>query len=197
MNNRRVVTTDVDIDVFDRDKILQNLDCIYGRIDRENGVFDKHLTGVYFQNMPKDPSTDVAVVDHRIAGDYGFFKIDFLNVNFYKDIKNEEHLLELMNREPPWDFFLFQDVTDQLFHLKGHSNLLRKFPPSCVEDLAIILALIRPSKAHLQNQTWESITTNIWVKDESDGYFFKRSHAVGYALAIVVHLNLLIEEMTD
>ena len=91
-----IVKTDVDIDVFGRDKILQGLECVYGRIDRADDKFEKHPTGVYFQNLPRDPTTNISTVDHRIANDYGYFKIDFLNVNMYEGIKNEEHLIALM-----------------------------------------------------------------------------------------------------
>src|SRR5271165_334276 len=184
------VTTDVDIDVFDRDKILKGIECIYGRIDRTEGKFEKHPTGVYFQNIPRDPTTNISTVDHRIANDYGYFKIDFLNVNMYEDVKSEEHLLKLLNTEPPWDFFLFEEITEQLFHLKGHADLLKKYEPKSVEDLAMILAIMRPAKSYLQGHSWEKIRKEVWIKDEKDErYFFRRCHSVAYSLAIIVNLN--------
>ena len=191
------VTTDVDIDCFGRDNILKGIECIFGRIDRVDNKFEKHPTGVYFQNIPRDPVTNISTLDHRIANDYGYFKIDFLNVNMYEHVRNEEHLLELLNKEPPWDFFEFREITDQLFHLKGYSDLLKKYMPQSVEDLAMILAIIRPSKAYLQQAGWEKIRKEVWVKtDDGDGkYIFKRSHSISYALAIIVNLNLLIEQM--
>lgn len=190
------VSTDVDIDVFGREDILSGLECIYGRIDRAEEKFEKHPTGVYFQNIPRDPTTNISTLDHKIAGDYGYFKIDFLNVNMYADVKSEEHLLELINREPPWDFFEYEEVTDQLFHLKGYSNLLQKFKPQSVEDLAAILAIIRPGKAHLQKEGWDRVRKEVWIKDNADTYYFKRSHSISYAIAIVVNLNLLIEKIS-
>lgn len=190
------VSTDVDIDCFGRDEILKNIGCIYGRIDRPDGTVEKHVTGVYFQNIPRDPTTNVSTLDHRIAGDYGYFKIDFLNVNLYEGIKSEQHLLDLMEREPPWDFFEYEEITEQLFHLKGYSNLLIKFKPKSVEDLAMILAIRLPVKAHLQNETWEAIRREVWT-DVKEGYQFKKSHSLSYALAIVVNLNLLIEQLSN
>ena len=190
------VETDVDIDVFNREKILDGLECIYGRIDREAGKFEKHPTGVYFQNIPRDPTTNISTVDHKFANEYGYFKIDFLNVNMYEDVRDEDHLLELINREPPWDFFEYEEITDQLFHLKGYSHLLQKFKPQCVEDLAMILAIIRPSKAYLQNSNWDKVRAEIWVRElDRTDYAFKRQHAVAYSIAICVNLNLLIEKM--
>ena len=109
----KIVTTDVDIDVFNRDKILQGLECVYGRIDRPNDKAEKHNTGVYFQNIPRDPTTNISTIDHRIANEYGYFKIDFLNVNMYEGIKSEEHLLSLLNKEPSWDLFQYEEITDK------------------------------------------------------------------------------------
>jgi hypothetical protein len=191
------VTTDVDVDVFGRDNILKGIECIFGRIDRADNKVEKHPTGVYFQNIPRDPTTNMSTLDHRIANDYGYFKIDFLNVNMYENVRNEEHLLELLNKEPPWDFFDFEEITDQLFHLKGYSHLLKKYRPQSVEDLAMILAIIRPSKAHLQQCSWDEIRKDVWVKHAGDeNYQFKRGHGIAYSLAIIVNLNLLIEKMS-
>lgn len=191
------VRTDVDIDVFGRERILDGLECVYGRIDRPNGTADKHLTGVYFQNIPRDPVSNISTIDHKVAAEYGYFKIDFLNVNMYEGVRNETHLLELLDREPPWDFFEYQEITDRLFHLNGHSNLLKKYKPQSVEDLAMILAIMRPGKAYLQNSSWEKIRKEVWEKNPGDdSYQFKRAHALSYSLAILVNLNLLIEKMS-
>jgi hypothetical protein len=191
------IQTDVDVDVFGRDDILKGIECIFGRIDRPDGKVDKHNTGVYFQNIPRDPTTNISTLDHRIAKDYGYFKIDFLNVNMYEDVRSEEHLVLLINKEPPWDFFLYEEITDQLFHLKGHSNLLVKYKPQSVEDLAMILAIMRPAKAYLQQHGWDKIRDEVWLKiDGEESYQFKKSHGTAYAIAIVVNLNLLIEKMS-
>lgn len=194
MANR--VTTDVDIDVFGREKILQGLNCVFGRINRPAGKFELHKTGVYFQNIPRDPTTNVSTIDYKEANEYGYFKIDFLNVNMYDGIKSEAHLTLLINREPPWDFFDFPEITDKLFHLNGYSHLLQRYKPQSVEDIAMILAIIRPSKAYLQQSSWDEIRKQVWVKEEDGDYHFKRSHSLAYALAIVVNLNLLLEDMS-
>lgn len=190
------VDTDVDIDVYDRETILSGIECILGRIDRANDKYDKHNTGVYFQNIPRDPTTNVSTLDHRIAGEYGYFKIDFLNVNLYERVRDEAHLLTLIDREPPWDFFEYGEITDQLFHLKGYSGLLQKFKPQSVEDIAMVLAMIRPAKAYLQKEDWETVRKEVWVKNKGEEtYQFKRQHGIAYALAIIVDLNLLLEAM--
>lgn len=190
------VLTDVDIDVINRDEVLKRIECIYGRIDRPNNTFEKHPTGVFFQNIPRDPTTNISTVDHRVANNYGYFKIDFLNVNMYEFVRDEEHLKELVNKEPPWDFFEYQEITDKLFHLKGHSELLNLHKPKSVEDLAMILAIIRPAKAYLKGKSWDKIKKEVWtVVSGDDTYQFHRAHAISYAISVVVHMHLLVEQM--
>lgn len=191
------VLTDVDIDCFNRDAILSELDCVFAKISRENKKHEKHPSGVYFQNIPKNAKTNIATLDYKEASDYGYFKVDFLNVHLYGDIKSEQHLLKLLDTEPNWEFFEYQDITDQLFHLNGHSNLLKKYKPRSVEDLAMILAIIRPSKAYLQGHDWDKIRKEVWLKTTDVNYQFKRSHSLSYAIAIVVHLNLLTEKWSS
>lgn len=191
----RRVETDVDIDVCFRDEVVDSLDCVFGRIDRTEGKVEKHNTGVYFQNIPRDPTTNISTLDYRIAKEYGYFKIDFLNVTMYEGVRDEEHLLSLLDKEPEWEFFEYEEITDKLFHLNGYSHLLKKFKPKSVEDLAMILAIIRPAKAYLQSADWGKIRAEVWVKNSEDKYQFKRSHGIAYAIAITVHLNLLIEQM--
>jgi hypothetical protein len=191
------VTTDVDIDVFGRDTILDGLMHSVAGIER-NGVIEKHPTGVYFQNIPKNPSTNISNIDYKVANEYGYFKIDFLNVNFYEGVKSEDHLQQLLNTVPDWNLFLEQEITDRLFHLNGYSHLLKKFKPKSVEDLAMILAIIRPSKAYLQQKDWNIICKQVWVKDDAhEAYQFKKGHGIAYSLAIIVHLNLLVEQLTE
>lgn len=189
------VTTDVDIDVQDRDEVLSKLQHISGRIERSNGKIEKHLTGVYFQNIPRDPSKNMATIDHKVAASIGYFKIDILNVSVYDGVRDEEHLIELMEREPQWELFEYEDITNKLFQLNGHSSLLQKIKPKSVEDLATVLALIRPAKAYLRDCPIDKIREDIWKKAQDGEYDFKRSHAISYALAIIVDLNLLVESV--
>lgn len=196
MTNSRKVQTDVDIDVYGRDEILDGIEHICARLDQGNRKREKHPSGVYFQNIPRDPTTNISTIDYKVAGEYGYFKIDFLNVNMYEGIRNEEHLISLLNKEPDWDLFQYSEITDQLFHLKGYHKLLQKYKPKSVEDLAMILAIIRPAKAYLQQADWDQIRKEVWTKVGDENYQFKKSHSISYALAIVVNLNLLIEQTT-
>ena len=35
----------------------------------------------------------------------------------------------------------------------------------------------------------------VWIKPTDDKYFFKKSHATSYAVAVVVHMNLICEQL--
>ena len=35
----------------------------------------------------------------------------------------------------------------------------------------------------------------VWVKPSDGSYYFKKAHAVAYAHAIVVHMNLICEQL--
>lgn len=189
------IDTDVDIDCANRDKILSGLWHVNAGIKRDKKM-EKHPSGVYFQPIPRNPYTNVSTIDHQEAGEYGYFKIDLLNSSLYERVRDEQHLNQLIDKEPDWDLLQDQKITDQLIHIKNHNKLLKKFKPKSVEDLAIILALIRPQKAFLQEKSWDVIKKEIWKKSSSDhGYAFKRSHAIAYSLAIIVNLNLIIEEL--
>jgi hypothetical protein len=53
--------------------------------------------------------------------------------------------------------------------------------------------MIRPAKRHLIGQDWTTIMKEVWTKPENDDYYFKKAHAVAYAMAIVVQMNLICE----
>ena len=78
---------DIDIDFANRDLILNKVKHIPATL--KDGK--KHNTGAYFIDIPVDPMSGQASIDHEIAEDRGYFKVDFLNVNVYNGIKNEEH----------------------------------------------------------------------------------------------------------
>ena len=185
---------DIDIDFFDREKALQHVKHIpASRVD--DGVVKKHNTGVYCQVIPVDPVTGLASIDYTSAEDRGYFKIDFLNVGIYKDIQSEEELVRLLNIDPLWDLLEQKDFCDMVFHVNGYHDLIARLKPKSIEQLAMFLAIIRPGKKHLipvvQEQGWDSIANEIWIK--TDEYSFKKSHAIAYAHAIVVQMNKICE----
>jgi DNA polymerase III alpha subunit len=132
--------------------------------------------------------------DHTTAEDY--FKIDFLNVGIYKGIRDEAHLIQLMETEPLWDLLQDEDFIQNLFHVNGHGSILRQSKPESIEQLAAVLAMIRPAKRYLIGKDWTTVMTEVWTKPENDEYFFKQSHATAYAAAIVVQMNLICEQIS-
>jgi len=187
------VNTDVDIDLFDRDKLLEHLPHIIARIDREDG-YVKHNTGVYFQRIPRDPVTNIATIDHKDANELGYFKIDFLNNSVYKGVRDEAHLQELVNTEPQWNLLEHGDIVEKLFHIGNYADLVQEMHPTNIEQLAMLLAIIRPGKAHLRGKSWDEVEKDVWVKPTDDSYYFKKAHGHAYAMVIIVQLNLMVEE---
>ena len=181
---------DVDIDFFDRDETLKLFKHTPASIIK-NDKTEKQKTGVYFHAIPINPVTKNASLDYKKAEDRGYFKIDMLNVNIYKNVKSEQELVELMIQEPDWDMLKDPKVVDQLFHLNGHFNIVSKLEPKNIEQLAAVLAIIRPAKRGLMYKVWTDILKEVWIKPTDGSYFFKKSHAVAYAQAIVVQMNLM------
>jgi DNA polymerase III alpha subunit len=187
---------DIDIDFADRKKILDLIEHVPAAI-KDNDTFKKHNTGVYCHSIPYNPITDTASFDYKTAEERGYFKIDFLNVGIYKDVKNEEHLKYLLNKEPIWDLLLEDDFTNSLFHVNGHGSVLRQMKPRTILELAAVLAMIRPAKRYLIGKDWNTVNAEVWVKPSSNEYFFKKAHAVAYASAVIVQMNLICENLTS
>ena len=183
---------DIDIDFADRKKALDVIQHIPAAI-KENQTFKKHNTGVYCHSIPYNPLTGMSTIEYKEAEERGYFKIDFLNVNIYAGVKDEEHLKQLMEVEPLWDLLEQDEFTNLLFHVNGHGHVLRKMKPRSVEELAAVLAIIRPAKKYLLGKPWEEVFKEVWTKPTTDEYFFKKAHAVAYAHAIIVQMNLICE----
>ena len=184
---------DIEIDFADREQILSLIDHRIAKLDTNK----KHNTGVYVTEIPHNPVDNLSTIDYKDAEDRGYFKLDFLNVSIYKDIKDEAHLQTLMERKPIWELLEHKDFVDQVFHLSGHSDLLKRLKPTSVEQLAATLAIIRPAKRHLASQPWPTIMKTVWTKPKDGEYYFKKAHAVAYAMSCVVHMNLLCEQLDE
>ena len=183
--------TDIDIDLKNRDDVLTKLKHIPASIITD--TVKKHNTGVYFHDMPYDPSTNLSTINYKEAEDLGYFKIDLLNVNIYEYVKNEAHLNKLLERDPDWDLLLHKEIVQQLFHIHDHYDIVAQMQPRSIDQLAMVLAIIRPAKRPLLGESWQSIQKQVWLKPKDNSYYFKKSHAVSYAYAIIVQLNSFCE----
>lgn len=190
---------DIDIDFANRDRALAGMNYVPASIIKD-GKITKHNTGVYFHDVPQDPITGLCSVDYEAAESRGFFKLDFLNVGVYEQVRDEAHLLDLMHRPIDWEVFGIPAFVSQLFHLGNYGDLTARLKPKSIEHIAMILALIRPGKRHLQKQCerrgFDSIRDEIWTKGEA-GYEFKKAHAVSYAMLVYVHANLLLDQLAE
>jgi hypothetical protein len=184
------IDSDVDIDLADRDKLLAVIKHIPASMRNVNPI-RKHPTGVYITDIPHDPIHDMSSLHYAEAEERGYFKLDLLNVHVYNQVKDEEHLLRLM-QDPDWSALKDKKIVEQLIHLGNSYDLIRRMPEpiDSIPRLAMFLAVIRPAKRHLLGKKWKEINKTVWEKDQT-GYSFKRSHAVAYAQLVVVHMNLL------
>jgi hypothetical protein len=186
---------DIDIDFPDRTQVLDIIKHV--KASRKDGeTFVPHNTGVYLQNIPADAITNLSGIEYKQAEDRGYFKIDFLNVGIYEGVKSEEHLKQLMEIEPLWDLLLDDSFSSLLFHVNGHGSILREMKPTSVSQLAAVLAMIRPAKRYLIGEEWTTVMSEVWTRPEGDEYYFKKAHAVAYAMAVVVQMNLICEQIS-
>ena len=186
---------DIDIDFLNRQDALVHLNHIVASRNTDTGMV-AHNTGIYVQKIPYNPLSNLSTIDYKSAEERGYFKIDFLNVNVYDGVKDNNHLLSLMETEPLWDLLLNDEFVNLLFHLNGHGDILKQTRPTSVEQLAAVLAMIRPAKRYLIGKDWTTVMTEIWIKPTNGEYYFKKSHSVSYAMAIVVQMNLLAEQLS-
>lgn len=181
---------DIDIDFAEPRKLMDQLRGVaaMGTDGR------RHASGVYFQDIPVNPLDGLAVWDYRVAADKGYFKIDCLSNHIYRGVRDEAHLDALASKEPPWDKFVDPTIVKRLRQLANHLDTLQHIKPRNVEDLAVCLALIRPPKRHLKGRPRAEIDQDIWTPSENpEDYAFKRSHAIAFAISLIVQLNLMLE----
>ena len=187
------IQSDIDIDFGNRDRLLDLIQHTRAAMRNVNPI-RHHATGVYVTDIPYDPVYNIASIDYTEAEKRGYFKLDLLNVHVYESVNSEEHLVKLMS-EPNWNKLKESTFVEKLIHLNNQFYNLQKMPEpiDSIPRLAMFLAIIRPGKKHLIGETWSEIAKTVWDKG-TDGYTFKRSHAVAYAHLVVVHMNLLGEQ---
>ena len=188
-----MIHTDVDIDVLDRDQILSKIKHVSATMV-VNGETRNHASGVYMQNIPMDPFTGRSTIEYKEAEELGYFKIDLLNNSIYDGVKDEQHLDRLLGIEPNWELLEYEEFVSNLSQVSNYPDLLRKLKPKSIDQLAMVLAIIRPSKVHLQTKSWDEIEKEVWVKPTDGQYYYKKSHSVAFAASIVVQMNLIVEQ---
>ena len=189
------MSADIDIDFADRDLVLKLIQHTPAR-QVVQGQVRRHNSGVYVTDIPRDPINACAALEYEEAEQRGYFKLDFLNMNVYKLVQSPEHYKQMLAATPPWDR-LWQDTewAKQLVHIGNYTDLLKNMRPNTIPQMAAFISVIRPGKAHQQNQPWADVFAGVWDGDDSQGYTFKKSHSLSYAMLVVLHMNLLTQDV--
>ena len=190
-----IADLDVDLSNSTREDILNKLKHIPASKINSMGVFP-HNVGVYFCDIPVDKITGLASIDYKNAEeDFGFFKIDLLHNTIYDKFSTRKEVEDSIDKEPNWNLLKNPLIVKELPHINNYSEMLLGLPDiTSVEELAEFIAIIRPGKKYLidnvKKNGWKSIEDKIWLK-EDNGFQFKKSHSIAYALSIVSCLNTL------
>lgn len=185
------MSADIDIDFADRDKILA---LIQHRPASQiaDSQRRRHNSGVYVTDIPWDPINQCAAIDYQVAESRGYFKLDFLNMSVYALIQNPQHYQQMLDKIPDWSRLWTDPVwAKRLVHVGNYTDLLATMRPDSIPRMAAFISVIRPGKAHLQNQPWSAVFESVWDGDDSRGYTFKKSHAISYAALVALHMNLI------
>lgn len=179
---------DIDIDFKTRNDLISILDPALAL----NTDYTNHNVGVYFQHIPRNPITKRASFNFDEAAVLGYTKFDLLNLTMYDNVTSEQHLQRLVDHPAPWELLTNTKIVSNLFHL--HSPFITEIcvnmAPQSIEELAIVLAIVRPGKQHLIGKPNHEIHRDIWKK--TDKYYFKKAHAYSYAQVVIIQMNMLI-----
>ena len=185
------MSADIDIDLADRNQLLQLINATSAR-QLHQGQVRKHNSGIYVTDIPYDPINECAAIDYETAEQLGYFKIDLLNMSVYQLITSPEHYEQMLAQPPDWSRLCTDSAwAQQLVHVGNYTELLKTMQPNTIPRLAALISIIRPGKSHLQNKEWSEVFATVWDGNDSQGFIFKKSHAISYAKLVTLHMNLL------
>lgn len=158
-----------------------------------NETLTAHNCGYHPQAIPVDPITGLAAIPYDIAEELGFFKLDFLHLNIYDQFESKEEIDALLEIEPDWNLLLLPSVVPKLFQLSRHGQLLQQIKPRSIEDIADAIALIRPGSINILPLYLDDKIKGrkMLFKKNDNGFAFKKSHALSYAMVVVLQLHLI------
>lgn len=191
-------TFDIDIDVRGGvDKTLYGVRCaIY---NQDSLRLQAHPSGLLIEEVPQDPITGLSCINYTDCDTLGIYKVDLLTNNSYNVFKDQAELNEYRDMETDFSLLQIESVCRQLPHIGNNYDMVKLLKPSSISELADVLALMRPGKMHLiddyQLPHKKQITIENLYRSSTSGMFFKKSHAVSYAVMICTVLNKLKEMM--
>jgi hypothetical protein len=183
---------DIDIDLrsdFKLERVFRNA---IPAATVEKDELKRHVVGAYFQNIPKDPITNLAAIPYEQAEELGYLKIDFLSLSLLGVFESKEEVLRLARKEPKWKRLEDREFVEKLFHISKHYDMVSRVKPTSVLELADILALIRPGKTilldkYLRNK--KAARNELYTKRQVSD--LRKSHAIAYAVNIVINMHLV------
>jgi hypothetical protein len=178
---------DVDIDLpssVDKESFGYTRAMIY---DKDRMRISPHPSGYYLEQVPIDPITSLASFDYE---DGDFMKVDLLTNRVYDQFSSKEDLLETMEAVN-WESLKDRNMVEKLPHIGNYYDMVVDLSPKSIEDLADILALIRPGKIHLYDSYIKDKkkTRKMLYLRPREGMYFKKSHAISYAMMIVCAMS--------
>ena len=186
------MTIDFDIDIDVHSGVDKNdIGTRASIYNEETEKFLPHPSGIYMDEVPVDPETGRCSIPYDDPSMDCFDKIDILTNTSYDIFRSKEELLECLDREPNWDLLLDRKILAKLPHIGNHYDLVSRIRPRSVIELADTLALIRPGKiGYLENylENPKLVRLNLYRKPKH-GAYFKKSHAISYAMMIKAILN--------
>jgi len=151
-----------------------------------------HPSAYYIENVPVDGLTGNAAFDYEYGDEVGYLKVDLLTNTSYDGFLTKEEVIHAMESSPDWSLLEDEEFVNSLPHLNGHFSIVSKIRPRSIQELADVLALIRPGKVHLIDQYIKNPSrtrVNLYKRASGDKVYFKRSHAISYACMIVCVMN--------
>ena len=185
---------DVDIDLRTDFDPLEHFETAVRASRIQDGELKSHPAGIYFQKMAKDKVTNLAAIPFHEAEEEGYFKIDFLHLSLLDNFESKAEIRALLKKDPDWCLLQSGAVVSKLFQLSKHYDVVKEVKPTSVIELADCIALIRPGKRYLLKyylEDRERVRKALYTKPKDDKPYFKKPHAISYALTIVLQLHLI------
>lgn len=151
-----------------------------------------HPSAFFLEFVPVDPLTGNAAIDHKYAEAQGFMKVDLLSNTTYDSFRSKKEVLMSLEKEPDWSMLEDREFVETLPHLGKHFEIVQRLEPRSIEDIADVLALIRPGKTHLidaYQRNKADVRVNLYKRPNDGQMYFKKSHAISYAAMIVCTMN--------
>jgi len=191
---------DIDIDLPTTFDPINHFNNIVNASMVKDGDLKKHPVGVYFQTMPTDAKTGLAAIPYDKAEELGFFKIDFLHLSLLDYFESKNEIRTLIKVEPDWLLLQSASVVQHLFQIHRHYEVVARVRPTSIQELADCIALIRPAKRSLMEaylKDRKNTRPHLYAKPADGKYYFKKGHAIAYALNIVLQLHLIKSGIID